>query len=85
MKNGYLERVLLKDFGLFSVYIFKWHPDKMYFLSAIIFTGGETPTQKAGFRAVTYSVRLWGCQAFHGMRLNKSSSIFRSNSTELML
>lgn len=86
MKNGYLERVLLKDFGLFSVCIFKRHPDKIYFLAAVIFTGGDfTPTLKAGFRAVTYCFRFWGCLVFHGIRVNKASSIFRSNSTELML
>lgn len=85
MKNGYLERVLLKDFGLFSVCIFKRHPDKIYFLAAAVFSGGDfTPTLKAGFRGVTYCFRFWGCQVFH-CKVNKASSAFQSHSTEVML
>lgn len=86
MKNGYLERVLLKDFGLFSLCIFKWHPDKIYFLAAAVFSGGDfTPTLKAGFRAVTYCFRFWGCQVFYCIKVNKASSVSWSNFTELML
>lgn len=50
-----------QGFGLFSVCIFKWYPDKIYFLAAVIFIGGDcTPTLKAGFRAVTCCFRFQG-------------------------
>jgi len=61
MKNGYLERTLLKDLEMFSVCIFKWYPDKIYFLAAVIFIKREcTLTMKAGFRAVTCCFRFQG-------------------------
>lgn len=73
-------------FCVVSVCIFKCHPAKIYFLAAAVFSGGDfTPALKAGFRAVTHCFRFWGCWVFHCIKVNKTSSIFWSNFTELML
>lgn len=42
VKNGYLDRVLFKDFGLFSVCILKCYPDKIYIFWMLQYLQEET-------------------------------------------